>query len=417
MIDLRKQASKIIRFGSGRQKLLAGGAFILLLIMLGAASVVLRQAPVRAASDANTVILSYNHTTQTIPTQAKTVGDLLKELNITINQGDIVEPSLTTKIDQDNFRVNIYRAQPVEIIDGTHKTFTFSAAASPRVIAEQAGITVYPEDELTEGPVTNFAQDGAIGEQIVIDRATPVNLMLYGTPSVVRTQAKTVGELLDQENIKLGSGDTLTPSADTPLTSGIEVEVAHQGVKYTTTTATISAPVSYITDPNLTAGTDAIRQAGSDGESQTTYEVVTVNGVEVSQTAIQQIVTVQPVEEIIAVGTAEDGSTSAVEQQWMNAAGISPGDQTYASYIISHESGWCATKAQGEHYCPTVPDDPMTPNGYGLCQATPGYKMSSAGEDWQINPITQLHWCSDYAYERYGSWYNAYLHWVDNRNW
>ncbi|MGH7237803.1 MAG: ubiquitin-like domain-containing protein, partial [Candidatus Saccharimonadales bacterium] len=352
MIDLRKQASEIIRFGGGRQKLLAASVFVLLLIALGSASLALRQPTVTAASNANTVILSYDHTTQTIPTQAKTVGELLSELNITINKGDIVEPSLTAKIDQDNFRVNIYRAQPVEIIDGSHKTFTFSAAASPQVIAEQAGITVYPEDKLTEGPVTNFALDGAIGEQIVIDRATPVNLMLYGHPSVVRTQAKTVGELVEDENIKLGSGDTLTPTADTPLTSGIEVAIAHQGVTYTTTTTTIAAPVSYITDATLTAGTDAIRQAGSAGESETTYEVVTVNGVQVSQTAIQQITTVQPVEEIIAVGTAEDGSASAVQQEWMNAAGISPGDQTYASYIISHESGWCATKAQGEHYCP-----------------------------------------------------------------
>ena len=57
------------------------------------------------------------------------------------------------------------------------------------------------------------------------------------------------------------------------------------------------------------------------------------------------------------------------------------------------------------------------PNGYGLCQATPGYKMASAGSDWETNPITQLRWCNSYADNTYGSWYNAYIHWVDYSWW
>ncbi|MGI0134660.1 MAG: lytic transglycosylase domain-containing protein, partial [Candidatus Micrarchaeaceae archaeon] len=55
--------------------------------------------------------------------------------------------------------------------------------------------------------------------------------------------------------------------------------------------------------------------------------------------------------------------------------------------------------------------------GYGLCQATPGIKMSSAGSGWATNPVTQLLWCSGYAQSRYGGWYNAYQHWLANHNW
>jgi hypothetical protein len=40
---------------------------------------------------------------------------------------------------------------------------------------------------------------------------------------------------------------------------------------------------------------------------------------------------------------------------------------------------------------------------YGLVQALPGSKMSSAGSDWQTNPATQLKWGLNYMNSRYGS--------------
>ena len=43
--------------------------------------------------------------------------------------------------------------------------------------------------------------------------------------------------------------------------------------------------------------------------------------------------------------------------------------------------------------------------------------MSSAGDDWAANPVTQLKWCSSYAERRYGSWYVAYEYWLAHHNW
>jgi len=162
----------------------------------------------------------------------------------------------------------------------------------------------------------------------------------------------------------------------------------------------------------LAFGTSAIRQQGSPGQQVTTYEDKLVNGQVVGRTAIQTVVTQAAVTQIVVVGTSLSGIKGD-----MALAGIGPGDYNYVDYIVSHESGWCPTKAQGEHYCPAIPDDPMTPNGYGLCQATPGYKMQTAGADWQTNPVTQLRWCNGYALGRYGSWGAAYNHWLSYHNW
>jgi hypothetical protein len=171
-------------------------------------------------------------------------------------------------------------------------------------------------------------------------------------------------------------------------------------------------PIQTIEVASLAYGTSSVVQQGSAGEEAITYQENTQNGKVVSSTPIQTVITTPPVTEIV-----DEGDSLSGIQGDMALAGIAATDYQYADYIISHESGWCPTKAQGEHYCPAIPDDPMTPDGYGLCQATPGYKMQSAGADWATNPITQLKWCSGYAESRYGSWYNAYIHWVDNGNW
>ena len=365
------------------------------------------------------VIINHDHVQQVVPSIEPTVGKLLSKLNIRLNQGDVVEPSLSTRINQDDFRINIYRAVPVEIVDNGQNSFTFSAAATPRAIAAQAGIKVNPADYVSTVPSTNFLKQGSIGEQVIIDPATPINFNLYGTPVVVETHAKTVGELLKEENIKLASNDQIYPSLDTPIEANMQISLVRHGVKITSTTQAIPMPVDTVYDNSLAYGTSAIQQQGSPGEEVITYQLNLSNGTVVSQTPIQTVVTVPAVTQIVLEGTNLSGIKGD-----MALAGIPPSDYTYADYIISHESGWCPTKWQGEYgYCPpsyAQIHDPYGGYGYGLCQSTPAIKMSTFGVDWATNPITQLKWCNWYA--NYGSsnfhgWAQAYLFWKHNRFW
>ena len=54
-------------------------------------------------------------------------------------------------------------------------------------------------------------------------------------------------------------------------------------------------------------------------------------------------------------------------------------------------------------------DNPSS-SAYGIPQALPGSKMSSAGEDWATNPITQIRWGLGYIQDRYGSPCSAWGH-------
>jgi uncharacterized protein YabE (DUF348 family) len=363
--------------------------------------------------DAKIVVISHDNMVQTVPTTEATVGSLLAKLNITLEQGDIVEPAAKTPIDQDQFRINVYRALPVAIVDNGSISYTFSAATTPRAIAEQAGATVYPEDIVAADPTQNFLSGAAIGQEVVINRATPINLNLYGTQLPIRTHAATVGDLIKQKHIVLAKDDEVTPAVDTPLAVNSQVFITRHGTKIETVTQAIAMPVQTIQDPSLAYGTNAVRQAGSAGEQVITYQDELRNGVVVGRTPIQTVVTKPAVTQIVVIGTSLSGIKGD-----MALAGISPSDYTYVDYIVSHESGWCPTKAQGQYgTCPPYAGYVPATGGYGLCQSTPGSKMATAGADWATNPVTQLRWCSGYAQGRYGSWAAAYSHWLAYHNW
>lgn len=363
--------------------------------------------------DAKIVIISYDHQQQIVPSKESTVGALLKKLRITVHDGDVVEPAQNTLITQDQFRINIYRAVPVEVVDGGKRTFAFSAATTPRAIARQAGATLYPEDIAVTEPAQNFIKTGAIGEQIIISRATPVNVDLYGEQVVLRTHATTVAGLMKEKNIKLIKNDKVEPALNTPLSAASKVSFIRTGTKVVTVRETIPKPVQNINDPNLAYGTSAIRQQGSDGEQVVTYQVTIVNNVETNRTILQKVVTKEAVKQIAVVGSSLSGIKGD-----MALAGIAPSDYQYVDYIVSRESGWCPTKAQGQYgACPPYAGSVPSYGGYGLCQSTPGSKMASAGADWATNPVTQLKWCSGYARSRYGGWAAAYNHWLVSHNW
>lgn len=353
------------------------------------------------ATDSHLVRLSMEGDQQIIPTRAVDVKEFLERTKTVINQGDVVEPSLDTKILSDDFRVNVYRARPVAIFDDGNRVQTVSAASEPRTVVEQAGLKIYPEDIIEQNVTSNVVKEQVIGEKIIIDRASVVNINVYGTPTTVRTQAKTVGELLAEKGIKVNQDDQVTPAANTSLEATSEVFITRNGTKVETSEESIPMGTTYVEDANLTFGATAVRQAGSDGKKLVTYEILLKNDKEVSRKVIQEVRVSEPVAQIVARGKAFNISTDKTEV--MAAAGISPSDYPYVDYIISHESGWrpLAANASG---------------AYGLCQALPGGKMASAGADWATNPVTQLRWCSSYAAGK-GGWAASYNLWVSQHWW
>lgn len=351
-------------------------------------------------SDSHVVFLFDSGKKRTIDTKAATVGELISRLDLNLVPQDVIEPALDTPIVEDNFRVNIYHARPVTVVDKNIKTVTLTAQKSARVVAQEAGLKVNPEDlaVFSQGNISH----NTIGEQVVIARATPVMLNLYGTQVPSFTQARSVAAMLSEKHIKLDNGETVNPDFKTPITPGIQVFILAKGSRVETVEEVLQFPIQKQNDFSLSFGTTVLRQKGAPGKVAVTYLISAPGGKEISRKVIQRAVVQAPVPQIEAVGAtiAIGGDKTAIMAQ----AGIAPRDYAYVNFIISHESGWRVTAAN--------------PSGaYGLCQSLPGSKMASAGADWRTNPITQLRWCSGYAAARYGGWGGAYNFWLGNRYW
>jgi uncharacterized protein YabE (DUF348 family) len=416
-----QQRSKVraIKRAGGHPAVVIPFVTISVLLLLSVVGVVVFSGgkPKLRTMDTHVVIINHDRAEQTIPTRARTVGEVLQRAEVILHEGDVVEPDQDTEVVSDNFRINVYRAVPVTIVDGTKKTFAYSAAKTPRSIVKQAGIEVYPEDTLALLPVDNFLIEGSIGERVVVERATPVNLNIYGTQVAMRTHAKTVGDLLKEREVKLQPSDTVQPAVETPITPNVQIFLVRQGTQIATEEATIAMPTQIVEDTSLSFGATAIRQQGSAGRKLVTYQIQLENGKEVGRRIIQEVITVEAVPKIIARGKAVQIPDD--KQAVMAAAGIAVSDYPYVDFVVSHESGWCPTKTQGQiGYCPAyAPDTVPSGLGYGLGQATPGTKMSSFGSDWKTSAITQLKWATSYAKGRYGSWEAAYDFWQSHRYW
>ncbi|MFE5398015.1 transglycosylase SLT domain-containing protein [Streptomyces sp. NPDC056568] len=99
---------------------------------------------------------------------------------------------------------------------------------------------------------------------------------------------------------------------------------------------------------------------------------------------------------------AVQSSYSTSQIQAMARQMVPSGQWQCFSNIVDHESSW--------NYQAVNPSS----GAYGLFQALPAGKYSSAGSDWRTNPATQIKWGLNYMDSRYGSPCDAWAFWQNN---
>lgn len=278
----------------------------LFLVLLGGILTVDRalagsEQPVVSAEE--TLVTIYDRGTEkTIVTKARTVREALKVANVVIDETqDVVEPALDDEMAASKYHINIYRARPITIVDGGKRFSVTTAQQTPALIAKAAGLKMYSEDKTEVDKPDDVILDGA-SLVMKIDRATEVNFVLYGKPSVVRTHVKTVGELLDEKNITLGKNDTLSVDKSTRIVAGMKIELWRNGVQTVTVEEDIAFETEKIRDANRDVGYREVKQVGENGKKNVTYEIEMRNGQEVARKEIASVATKEPKKQIEVVG-------------------------------------------------------------------------------------------------------------------
>ena len=298
-----KHYSKKITFVSGAILMLVGGLFFVNQALADAAK--------PAAKAGEKLVTIYDRGAEkTIVTKARTIREALKLAKFSIDERqDVVEPSLDSEMVAEKYNINIFRARPITIVDGNKRLKVTTAEQTPALIAKVAGIEVFEEDKITLSNSDNMAVDGA-NMVMKIDRASMVNCVLYGKESVIRTHAKTVGELLKEKNINPKKDDTLSVDRSAKIIPGMKIELWRNGKQTITAEEDVKFEVEKVQDANRDSGYREVKQAGENGKKNVTYEIEMKNGVEVSRKEIASVVTKEPKKQIEIVGTKSSTSFS-----------------------------------------------------------------------------------------------------------
>jgi resuscitation-promoting factor RpfB len=331
-----------------------------------------------------------------ILSSATTLRQAFKEAGVQIDPNDMVEPSLDETLVASHYDVNVYRARPITVIDGTLKTKILSAYQTPEQIVKHADIELQDEDVTVVSANNDMVSQGA-GLQVAIDRATPFTFVLYGKRITAYTQSTTVGEMLVQKDVKLAQNDMLSLPKSTPITAGMTVELWREGKQTITEDADVPFETEKIQDADRELGYKDVKTPGVVGKRTVSYEIEMRNGVEVSRKEIQSVTTKEPVKQVEVVGAKLPTPMNPTEaqtlgHQMMLNYGFGEDQWPCLYNLWMRESGW-RTNASN-------------PSGaYGIPQALPGSKM---GGDWQNDAATQIQWGLGYIKGRYstpcGAW-------------
>ena len=237
-----------------------------------------------------------------ILTRATTIGAALKDAGMTLDEHDRTEPRTSTPLEANNYTVNVYRARPVIVVDGALKQKVMTAHQTARGIAADAGLMLHDEDKTEVQLSDDIVADGA-SQKMVVDRATEFTLELYGQKTTVYTQSKTVGDMLKSKKITLAADDTLSLPAETPLTPGMTVAIWRNGVQTQTQEEDVAFDTRQVQAPDQPVGYKQVQTPGKNGKKMVTYQIEMRNGIEVHRSAIQSVVTAQPVQQVEVVGT------------------------------------------------------------------------------------------------------------------
>jgi hypothetical protein len=191
-------------------------------------------------------------------------------------------------------------------------------------------------------------------------------------------------DVADRSALRTGLRNTLVASGVAAAATGISVStgVLNSDGGLTTTAAasdlTAHATAGKLTVDDLLNREQAVSRSAGDRRTTVDQQKVTALA-DPSGTARTKVERISPAD------------PKDLARALMPEYGLSSAEFGCLDSIWSQESGW------------NIHADNPSSSAYGIPQALPGSKMSSAGPDWANNAETQIRWGLGYIQSRYGS--------------
>ncbi len=246
-----------------------------------------------------------------------------------------------------------------------------------------------------------------------------------------------VKSVLQEGNITLEQGDSISPSLSSPVNENTVITIESPNSQISTQDTPIAYNVITKNDPSMQVGTEKVSVQGKDGVMQTTKLVRRTGSKVTFSNTIVSFVKTAPTNEVILIGTqavasqssspASSASSSSSSQASSSSSSSSSssigttqavGSPQKIAQQMLEEHGWGAEQFtclvelwQKESGWSVTAENPS--GAYGIPQALPGSKM---GPGWQTSATVQISWGLEYIATRYGTPCGAWAHEVAD-NW
>lgn len=222
--------------------------------------------------------------------------EIVKQAKIDLSEKDKL--SLEAFVPGEDSVLTVYRAATVTFVRLNGETIYTVCAGTVADLLTELSVTV-EEGQLISLPTSTVLTDGMT---VKLTNAYHVSVTADGTQQTLLLGEGTVEEALESANITLGENDEVSPAPDSVLYDNVNITVYR--VEYTERTVNETIHFAKKTEKSaaLYQGQSEIRQAGENGEKTVTYRDKIVDGVRVSSEAISETVLKEAVPQITAVG-------------------------------------------------------------------------------------------------------------------
>jgi len=385
-----------------------------------------------------TVDLVVDGRAQSIHTTADRVGEVLADAGLRVAAHDLLAPAATSPI-SDGSRIVLRRGRLLHLdVDGV-RTGVWTTA---RTVAEALAQLGYSANDFVS---VSRARRLPLGTtDIAIRTPRLITVVHDGKREQVTTTDATVGDVLADLGVTLGSRDRLSVPSASAIESGQTVTVQRVVRRLVSKVKRLSYHTVRRQDATMHVGTTEIIRHGRYGRERSRYALIYVDGRLARRTLLATVTVAKPKAEIVAVGTRRRTTAQRTPTPRTRSARVrpppavsapsppavpapsppavpapSPGSAKAIARALLADRGW----GDSEYSCLVSMWDresgwnvhAANPSGaYGIPQALPGSKMASAGPDWQNNATTQITWGLSYIGSRYGSPCGAWSYWQAN---
>lgn len=329
----------------------------------------------------------------------RTVDDVLASANIAVGARDLVAPALAEPV-ADGGEIVVRHGRKIAVeVDGTQSDVWTTALTVGEAVGDLGA--------RGDAARVSASRSDSLGRVDLLRVSTQKTIHLAVDGQVIDgvTNAPTVREGLKEIGLVLQAGDQVSVPLDATAVDGLVVLVTRSAQGSGTASEALPFTERVVEDPKLAAGTRKVTRPGRAGQREVTYATGSLGGAEVTRTVVAQVVTNEPVEQVVSLGTmvapevpatpaapaVAPGSAQAIGQELAAARGWGDGEFACLVPLWTHESGWRVDAANSSS------------GAYGIPQSLPGSKMASVGADWQTNPATQITWGLNYIAGRYGT--------------